>query len=231
MKLFCRVGLYVLGIFMLAMGNALSAQVGLGVSPVNALPLVFSAALKTDLGICASGVFIGYMLLQIPLLGKEYRWYNLTQIFVSLLFGYFVSWTGRFWAQFEFVSYPARLAMMLLSIGFVAGGVSFYMSARMIDMPPEGLVRALCETVLKRKSFPQVKVWFDCAGLVLAAVLSLLLMGRLVGIREGTVLSALLCGRLMKPIQRLIAPAVERFCFPVNDGDGETGDETTEISA
>ena len=42
----------------------------------------------------------------------------------------------------------------------------------------------------------------------------LLVLGRLEGVREGTVISALLVGKVIGILQKWIKPAVERICFP-----------------
>ena len=48
---------------------------------------------------------------------------------------------------------------------------------------------------------------------VLPAVLSLVFLGRLTGIREGTVLTALLVGRMMGVIRKFVGPWIQRVCF------------------
>ena len=42
--------------------------------------------------------------------------------------------------------------------------------------------------------------------------LSFVFLGKLDGIREGTVICALLVGKLMKPMQKVLKPAVEKIC-------------------
>ncbi len=45
-----------------------------------------------------------------------------------------------------------------------------------------------------------------------AILLSFVGLGGLEGIREGTLLCALLVGKMMKPMQKVLAPLVDRIC-------------------
>lgn len=210
--LFRRIVLYVVGLLILAFGVAFSVNSNLGVSPVNSLPYVISQILKVDLGVCVTSVFSCYILIQILLLRKNFRWIDLTQMVFSTLFGYFVDLAKWVLGDFALPTYVGRLAMLAISIVLIAIGVSLYMDAKLVNMPMEGMTHAVKETLLKKLPFHDVKVIMDCLSVGVGIVLSLLFFGKLVGIREGTVISALVIGKVMKPVKRLIGPAVERFC-------------------
>ena len=85
-----RVAIYCLGLFLLAMGVAISVNSNLGVSPVNSLPYVISKIINVQLGTCVTAVFCSYILMQIIILRKEFQIINLLQIVFSTIFGYFV---------------------------------------------------------------------------------------------------------------------------------------------
>jgi uncharacterized membrane protein YczE len=48
---------------------------------------------------------------------------------------------------------------------------------------------------------------------VLGLVLALLYLGKLTGIREGTILTALLVGKTMAFFRKLLAPRIQKLCF------------------
>ena len=52
-----RVLVYILGLFCLAVGAALSVNANLGISPVNSLPYVVSKILGTAMSTCVIGIF------------------------------------------------------------------------------------------------------------------------------------------------------------------------------
>ncbi len=74
-----------------------------------------------------------------------------------------------------------------------SGGSGCRSPPKVLNLPGEGAVIALCH-VTGGAEFGKVKVIFDWTLVALAAISSLLLMGRLEGVREGTVISAFLVG-------------------------------------
>ena len=64
LRLLCRLLVYLLGLFLLAMGVAISINSNLGVSPVSSLPYIFSLILNLPMSLCIAGVFAVYILLQ-----------------------------------------------------------------------------------------------------------------------------------------------------------------------
>ena len=205
MKFVKRIVIYLAGLFFVALGVAFSVNSNLGVSPVNSLPYVVSRILGKDLGTCVTVIFIGYILIQILLLRKAFRPLDLAQILCSFAFGYFVDLTetllGSFW-----------LVMLAISIFLVAFGICLYLDTDLIVMPMEGLTAAMNKTVFPKKAFHEVKVILDCTAVVVGIVLCFVFLGELQGIREGTVLCALLVGKVMKPMQKVLVPTVKRFC-------------------
>ena len=77
-------------------------------------------------------------------------------------------------------------------------------------LPGEALVRAISQRW--KIPFHRVKVVFDSTITILAALLALQVFGRLNGVKEGTVVAALVVGQLVKMYTRLLGPSMERFC-------------------
>lgn len=207
-----RIIIYAAGLFLMAFGVAFSVNSNLGVSPVNSLPYVVSRILKVDLGRCVIAVFSGYILIQILLLRRNFRWINLTQLLFSTAFGYFVDLAKWIVGDFALPTYGGQLMMLTISIFLVAAGVCLYMDVKLINMPMEGMTHAVKEVLLPNKSFHEAKVIMDSLSVAVGIVLSLVFLGRLEGIREGTVICALLVGKVMKPMQKLLKPLVEKAC-------------------
>ena len=207
--------IYVLGLLCLAFGVAFSVNSNLGVSPVNSLPYIVSQILNHDMGKCVMVIFTGYIGIQIILLRRDFRWINLTQIIFSTIFGSFVDLAKRVLGDFAIPTYPGQLVMLAISIVFVALGVCLYMDVKLVNMPMEGMTHAVNQTLLPNFPFHDVKVFMDCTVVVIGCTLSFVFLNRLDGIREGTVICALLVGKVMKPMQKVLIPLVERVT-----GDG-----------
>lgn len=207
-----RIMLYMLGVLFLAFSGAFAINSNLGTSPVNSLPYCISLVSGASLGNCVIYVFSFYVLLQIVLLRKRFIWYNIFQLAFALLYGYLADLARRALGDFCFPTYFGRLGMLLIAILFLSIGISLYVNARLVPMPPEGLTFALAQVF--RVRFHRIKTIQDCALVLLSVCISLLFLRRLIGVREGTVLSALLSGRLIGFMQAWIRPLTERLCFP-----------------
>ena len=124
--------------------------------------------------------------------------------------------------DFALPTYPGQLIMLAVSMVFVALGVCLYMDAGLVNMPMEGMTNAIAERIVK-KPFHDVKVAVDCLAVAAAILLSFVGLGGLEGIREGTLLCALLVGKMMKPMQKVVAPLVARLCSALQEEQEETG--------
>ena len=215
-----KAAVYAAGLLFMAFGVAFSVNSGLGVSPVNSLPYVVSLVLGVDMGSCVIGVFSFYVLVQILIYRRDFKWINLTQIVFSTLFGYFVDFAKAVVGDFALPTYPGQLIMLAVSMVLVALGVCLYMDAGLVNMPMEGMTNAIAERIVK-KPFHDVKVAVDCLAVAAAILLSFVGLGGLEGIREGTLLCALLVGKMMKPMQKVVAPLVDRICSAPQEEQGE----------
>lgn len=211
-KWIARVFMYALGLLILAFGVAFSVNSNLGVSPVNSLPYVVSLIVNQSLGTCVTVIFIGYILLQILILGKDFQWINLTQILCSTLFGEFVDLAKMIVGDFAIPTYAGKLVMLTISMVLIAIGISTYMGVKLVNMPMEGLTAAIASKFPGAK-FHNVKVIVDCVAVGTGVVLSFVFLGGLFGIREGTILSAMLIGKIIPFANKLTLPIIKKYCF------------------
>ena len=81
--------------------------------------------------------------------------------------------------------------------------VGLYMETGLVNMPMEGMTRAISEELLHRP-FYQVKIAMDCASVAIAMILSLVFLHHMGGLREGTILCAIAVAPVMRFLQKLI---------------------------
>lgn len=208
-----RILLYTLGLLFLAFSVAFAINSDLGISPVNSLPYAISLVSGAKLSTCVICVFGFYILLQIVLLRRDFKWYNIFQIAFSTLFGYFTDFAKWVLGDFCIPTYAGRLGMLFISIILISIGISLYVDTKLIPMPSEGLTMAFSGSL--HIKFHNMKIIQDCVTVALSVALSLLFLHKLAGVREGTVLSALLVGKCIALMQKWIRPLVDRVCFPV----------------
>ena len=182
-RLAARMGIYILGLMVLAFAIALSVNCNLGVSPVSSLPYVVS---------------------QMILGGKKFQPALLLQLVFVTVFGYFTDTAKYLLGDFMLPGYLGQLVMLAVSIGLLSLSIVLYVDVKIVPMPAEGLVACISEKF--GKPFSTVKMCFDCTSVAVGLTLCLLFLGKVVGIREGTVITAVLVGKLTGLIRKLISP-------------------------
>ena len=202
-RLAIRLGIYCLGLLVLAFGIALSVNSNLGVSPVSSLPYVVSRIVNISLGSCTVIVYAVYVLLQMLLNGRKFQPVLLLQLVFSTVFGYFVDGAKFVLGDFALPTYAGQLAMLAMSILLIGFALVLYIE---VDL-------AGCLAGKLKKPFSTMKSLFDCTSVLVAAVLSLVFLGKLAGIREGTVVTAILAGKVMGLIRRGLGPRIRKVCF------------------
>lgn len=204
--------LLVISLFFSALGVAFTKRGELGVSPISSVANVMSSKFSSlTLG---SWLIIWNCVLilgQILLLRKNFKLIQLLQIPLSFLFGYFTDF-GMWCTSFIPVTrYPVRIAMILIGIVILGFGVALSVIANVIMNSGEAFVKVVSDVI--NKNFGNVKIAFDVACVIMSVALSLIFFDfSIVGTREGTVISALLtgvvvkffCGRLKTPIENAI---------------------------
>ena len=206
-----RIAIYCLGLWILAFGIALSVNSNLGVSPVSSLPYAVSRILNISLGNCTTIVYTVYILLQMVLLGGKFQPALLLQLVFSTIFGYFVDTAKLLLGDFCLPTYFGQLAMLAASVVLIGFSLVLYIDVNLAPMPAEGLVG--CIAGKTGKPFSSIKTLFDCTSVLVAVVLSFVFLGKLDGIREGTVITALLVGRMMGMLRKYLSPLIRKVCF------------------
>ena len=206
-----RVLIYCGALFLMAVGVALSVNSNLGVSPVNSLPYVISQIIHVQMGTCVTVLFCFYILLQVMILRREFQPVNLLQILFSTIFGYFVDFAKMLVGGFALPTYAGKLMMLAASIFLIALGVMLYIDVELVPMPMEGLSSCIAKKL--GKPFPTMKTVVDCVVVLTGVVLSFLFLGKLDGIREGTILTAAVTGKLIAMFRKWLSPTVKRICF------------------
>ncbi len=76
-----------------------------------------------------------------------------------------------------------------------AFGIFSFVKANLLPLPAEGFCAALSRTF--KLKFSRIKVGFDCAMVLFAVGFSLMFLGTVVGVREGTLICASTIGLII----------------------------------
>lgn len=202
---------FIVSLFFIGLGIAFSKQACLGISPVSSVANVLS--IKFSFFSLGSWLIITNLLLllgQIVILRKNFKPLQLLQIPLSFLFGYFTDFWLLIIKYIPNDSYTVKLGLLAVGIFFIGLGVAFGVIADIIMNSPEAFIKVLAEKT--HKDFSTMKVIFDVCWVGLAVVLSLVFFsGKLEGVREGTVITAVLVGFVVKFIRPTLQKRLTEF--------------------
>lgn len=210
-ELIKRYILFIIGLFFAGVGVAFTKHGELGVSPISSVANVMS--LKFDFLTIGSWLIVWNCVLilgQIVLLRKEFKLYQLLQIPLSFLFGYFTDF-GMWIVSFISVNnYFARLLMLFIGIAVLAFGIALSVIANVIMNSGEAIVKVISDKT--GFEFGNVKVVFDISCVTVSIILSLIFFDmKIIGTREGTVISAILTGLVVKFFTRLLKDRLSKL--------------------
>ena len=196
-----RLAWFAAGILINSFGIVLITKGALGTSQISSIPYVLSLQVPSiSFGMFSFIMNMVYIVLQALLLRKQFKPFQLLQIVVNVVFSASID---VFMAMLSFYA-PQQLFTRVLSA--VAGcivlafGISVEVAPDLIMVPGEGIVAAISKVGGRR--FGSVKVMFDVTLILIAALLSWLFFGNIVGVGVGTLLSAVSVGQFVNLINR-----------------------------
>lgn len=201
---------FLFGLFISSFGVSLITKANLGTSPISAIPYVLSLNCPFTLGQFTIAFSLFLILLQLFILRRNFKAEHLLQIPISVAFGYFIDLTMVMLGFVAPGSYPVKLVALLIGCVILGFGVYLEVIADVAMLPGESFVRAVTQTW--KTDFGTTKVCFDVSMTVIAAITSLVLAHTLYGVREGTVIAALLVGFIARLFGRLL-PFVPDLLF------------------
>ena len=203
--------IFLIGLFINSLGVSLITKANLGTSPISSIPYVLSLNFPLTLGNFTIIFSLLLIFLQLLILRKNFKPEYYLQIPVSILFGYFIDFTMILMAFVQPESYPSKIIYLLIGCVILGFGVYIEVLADVVMLPGESFVRAIVQTW--NREFGSTKVCFDVSMAVIAAVLSFVLAHRLDGVREGTVIAALLVGFIARQFGKALT-FVKPLLFP-----------------
>lgn len=201
----------VLGLAVMAIGIAFSIVADLGTSPISSLPYVASLISPLTVGTATIAMNAGFILLQILIRRRKYDPRQLAQIPAAIAIGFMCD--GALWLMsgLDYSNYATQWLYCILGILGVGIGVAMTVTSKVIVMGGEGLIVAISTTLIEKYGprrpfvFGDVKIAFDVTLVLSAVILSLTFLGRVEGVREGTVAAAIFVGVVARFFVRKLA--------------------------
>ena len=198
--------IFLVGLFINSFGVSFITKADLGTSPISSIPYVLSLNFPFTLG--EFTIFFSL----------NFKLEHFLQIPVSIIFGYFIDLTTFMLGAMNPEVYPVKLISLLIGCVILGFGVYMEVLADVVMLPGESFVRAIVLTW--KTNFGNTKVAFDASMTIIAGVLSLFFFHKLQGVREGTIIAALLVGFIARLFGRLLA-FLPAMLYPESSGKKE----------
>lgn len=188
-----RLLMFLVGVFLMTFGIALSCKANLGTSPISSVPWVLSMFTPWSLGGITIAMNIIMIAVQPLILRAVYVREILGQLVTTLAFGCSIDFSMGLLADFNPTAWPEQWLACLLSIVILALGVFMEVRAKIFLVAGEGVVSVLA--FVSKKQFSLIKNCFDLTLVLIAVVLSWSEYSALRGVGAGTIVAAVLVGR------------------------------------
>ena len=198
-----RYGLFLAGLFIASLGVAFSTKAGLGTSPVASVP--YSVSLVSPLlsfGGWLNLLSLVQVMVQVAVLKGKCNYLEIAvQTVLAFVYGYLTDFSCGLIRDIAVTGYPMQFLFMLLGCVILAFGIWIQFKGGAAMLPGEAMNRAVSK-VTGRK-YENVKIAFDVFYIAAAAVICLVFLGGLKGVREGSVIAALAVGSIIKLFNRV----------------------------
>ena len=192
-----RILVFAVGLLVISLSIGFITKASLGTPPISSIPyslsLIFPSLSLGNFTIIYSLLLV---FLQLVILGKQADKVSLgLQVVISFVFGYFIDFGMMLLGDFSPEIYWERIVCVLIGCFGLAFGVYLQIVADFTMVPGDGFAYALSVRI-KRKPYRVVRVCSDVSMIVIAAIIGYIGMGTTGGVREGTVVCALLIGTI-----------------------------------
>lgn len=202
----------IIGLIITALGLAVCVQPDLGISPITTLAFALNRIIPSlSLGTFVFLQHVVFFILTVALLRRDFKPFQILQLPCSFLFGYFVDFWEILLRGLTPDTYFARILLLLVGCVIVALGFSLVYTSGVALEANTAFLNALSKRT--RKTYGTLKTTTDVIIVVMAAVVALVFLHTIVGIREGTVIAALIIGPIAGFFNKRLA-GVERFFNP-----------------
>ena len=190
------------GLFASGLGVSFITKTGLGTSPITSIPYTLSLGFTPTVGMFTLVFNIFLIILQVILLRRNFQLQNLLQLPIIALFSFFIDLTMSLLGFMQPETYAMKVVSLIVGCLILGFGVFMEMAANVAMLPGEATVRAVSDVF--STDFGKTKIAFDSSMTVIAAILSFIMFKHLDGVREGTIVAAILVGFIARLFKKYI---------------------------
>lgn len=191
---------FIIGLYFLALGIVMIVRSAMGTTPISSINYVCSINTPLSLGTWTFITNLIMIALQLLLIRGGYGNKKdvieiLLQIPLSFVFSAFIDLNMWITNRISPFNYGMSVVFLLIGCIIQSVGVVLEIKPKVAMMSAEGLVKYLSRRV--NKEFGKMKVYVDLTLVSLAILASLAISGKIEGVREGSVIAALITGYIV----------------------------------
>ena len=210
-KIIQQYTLFLIGLFIASLGVVFSTKAGLGTSPVASLP--YSVSLVNGLfsfGGWLNVLSVIQISIQVMLLRRKCKPVEIAiQTILAFVYGYLTNLSCWLIRDIPVNSYLEQLLYLTISCFVLAFGIWMQFRGKVAMLPGEAMNRAISEVTGKR--YENIKIFFDIFYIVVSAVICLVFLGELKGVREGSIIAAVAVGLIIKLYNKIFEKKLKSF--------------------
>ena len=190
------------GLFVNGLGVSFITKAGLGTSPITSIPYTLSLGFTPTVGMFTLVFNIFLVILQVILLRRNFQLQNLLQLPIIALFSFFIDLTMSLLGFMQPETYAMKVVSLIVGCLILGFGVFMEMVANVAMLPGKATVIAVSDVF--STDFGKTKIAFDSSMTIIAAILSFIMFKHLDGVREGTIVAAILVGFIARLFKKYI---------------------------
>lgn len=207
-----RILVYIIGLWVMALGIAFAVNSDFGVSPVTTLPYVCGRILGISVGTGTMVAYTVYIFIELLIYRREFKIIYVLQFPAAIMFGYF---TDMCKSLISPLGTPGtiitKVIFVLIGVVLLGAGLCGYLEADIMAIPPDALAVAVAWLV--KKPLGNVKRIFDLCIVASSLTLSLIFMHDYQGIWIGTVIAALGVGTMLNFWSKVFRSQLKVFLY------------------
>ena len=189
---------FLMSLVVMGFGIALVTKSNLGTSAISSIPYVLSRVFNLTFGTFTLIINTLYFFIQLIVLRENFPRSQYFQVVVGPILGLFIDLSMFLLAGLKDMNYVSQLSVLLIGCVIIGYSIWLQLSAKIVNNPTEGMVNLVA--IISKKEFSRIKILFDIFLVIIAAIISYTGLGKVVGIREGTVISAFVVGYVIRGI-------------------------------
>lgn len=208
-NLISRTILFVISLFIIALGVAMITCANLGTSPAACPSYVLSLAPGSPLtmGTYMCCMQVMFVLAQIAILRRQFEPFQLFQFAASFLFGFYTDIAMMLTEWLPVGTYALSWLWLIVGCAVMGAGIVLEIQASLLLLPGEGVVAAISK--VGHWQFHTIKIINDVVMTLTGVIIAWFMIGGIEGVREGTVVSAFLVGFMVRLFKHPLQPVEE----------------------